>query len=115
MADVAPRSRRDEAERLARQVTDPERLLPGEDPATSSLAEAGHWLEVHRQLLELRSELLEHLQKLQLDVSDGAVAAGLKVNARGLALSIRRSRARVSFWEKRLASLEAGLATTMRG
>jgi hypothetical protein len=114
MAEAVPRSQKDEAERLARLVGDPERLLAGEEPGTSDLEVARNWMRVHRQLLEVRTELLEHLRKLQAGVSDPAVAAGLKVNARGLALSVERSRARYSYWESRVAALEADLATTVR-
>jgi len=115
MAEAVPRSRKDEAERLARLVGDPDRLLPGEEPGTSDLEEARNWLRVHRQLMDVRMELLEHLKQLQEKVSDPAVAAGLKINARGLVLSVERSRARHSYWEQRLAGLEADLATAVRG
>jgi hypothetical protein len=106
-----PRSKKDEAERLGRLVGDPERLLPGETPGTTDLKEAEHWLDVHAQLLQLREELLERLESRSAGIAEPAVAAGLDVNRRALLLTIRRSRARRSFWQRRVEALRGAVAT----
>ena len=50
----------DEAFGQALQIVgDPNRLLPGEEPATRYLDDARHWEAVYRELLHFKDQLLE--------------------------------------------------------
>ncbi len=111
----APRggSRAEEAENLARLVGDPERLLPNEEPRTTDVVVAEHWVGVHRQVLELRVELMKELRRHLEHVADPAVLAGLNVNLQGLQLSVQRSRVRLAYWRDRLDALRAAVASAM--
>jgi len=93
-------------------VGDPERTLPGENPATVEAREAMHWAAVHAELLEVRLELLRELRATIQRVVDPSVAAGLEHNARALDLAVDRSRYRVSFWAHRIEQLARPFAAS---
>ena len=98
------------ARELGRQIGDPERMLPGEDPRTESPYEAKHWVAVHAELLEVRLDLLQQLRQAIQHVSDPLVAAGLRENAQALELAANRSGRRIAFWAHRVAELADAFA-----
>lgn len=48
----------DRAREAALKAGDPDRLLPGEDPESTYLDDARHWIEVYRELLAYKERLL---------------------------------------------------------
>jgi hypothetical protein len=48
----------EEAREAAVRASDPNRLLPGEDPASTHPDDAVHWIEVYRELLSYKERLL---------------------------------------------------------
>ena len=44
------------------RVVQADRLLEGEDPATSFTQDARHWIAVHRQMIDFNDELLGRIR-----------------------------------------------------
>jgi DNA-binding response OmpR family regulator len=74
------------------------RLLLGEDPDTRHAADARRWLAIYGQLLAFNEELLD---RLHLEVGDGAGARGLDVDDRIAEGELTRLRDRLAFWQTR--------------
>ncbi len=58
-------------------VTDPESLLPGEDPTSVEVRDAVHWVQVYGELIGMTSALLERSEPTVRGMhSDAATEAG---------------------------------------
>src|SRR5260370_16967679 len=60
------------AEHAPDKVVDPDRLLPGEEPATTNLDDIDHWLSVYSELLGFKQRLVDTTEQAaaELDHSD---------------------------------------------
>ena len=91
-------------------ATDPERLLPGEDPASADPKDADHWISVYTRLLELKQQLLTNLRDMmahqQKDVQEELERADVRL----LNLEIERFEHRQAFWQRRQVSAGSGPA-----
>ncbi len=87
-------------------VTDPEMLLPGEDPTSGEIRDAIHWSQVYGELIGMTSALLERAEPTVRDMDDHAAA-----EARGTQRVLRAQRqqyqARYGFWRDRATALSS--------
>jgi hypothetical protein len=103
-------------ERAGQEAADPDRLLPGEDPATSYADDAQKWIEVYDELLRFKSRLLEVAEETLKDVH-GKPARHEVVETDKVVLEteVNRFRNRLAFWRKRLSELDRNGEARQRG
>jgi hypothetical protein len=91
----------------AREAVNPDRLLDGEDPDTTHLDDAEHWLAVYTDLLKSKQELIgvtEHrMDHVERDAADELGQTDLEI----LQKEGERFQRRIAFWEARLAHLSS--------
>ena len=91
-------------------ATDPERLLPGEDPASTDPEDADHWVSVYSELLELKQQLTTNLRDMmehqRQDVQDELERADVRLLKR----EIERFEHRLAFWQGRQVPAGSGPA-----
>jgi hypothetical protein len=87
-------------------VTDPELLLPGEDPASGDAHDAIHWIQVYGELIGMTSALLERSEPTVRDMHQDAAheASGTQ---RVLRAQRRQYEARYDFWRGRASVLSS--------
>jgi hypothetical protein len=92
-------------------VTDPAMLLAGEDPNSTDIRDAIHWVRVYRELIDMTGALLERSESTSRGMHHDTVH-----EAGGTQRLLRAQReqylARYAFWRDRAASLRphGGLA-----
>ena len=85
-------------------VTDPELLLPGEDPASNEIRDAIHWLQVYGELIGMTSALLERSEPTVRGMhEDAATEAGGTQQV--LRAQRQQYQARYDFWQERATAL----------
>ena len=87
---------------LRREAADPDRLLEGEDSASTDAATAEHWLLVYRQMLETKSGLLADLRRDMATMDPDARDEMAKTDESLLDSQVKRFGRRIVFWESRL-------------
>jgi hypothetical protein len=95
------------AKEAAHEAVNPDRLLDGEDPATTHIDDAEHWLAVYRDLLKSKQELIgvtEH--RMDHVVPEAANELG-QTDLEILKKEGERFQRRIAFWEARLAHLSS--------
>lgn len=92
-------------DRAAEESVDEDRLLDGEDPNTTYLDDATHWVTVYSELLAVKRDLLkvseEHLEGMQEEARKEVASTDLIV----LDSEMRRFSRRLEFWRQRCAEL----------
>jgi len=91
----------------ADKVADPDRLLPGEEPATSNLEDIDHWLSVYSELLGLKERLVDTTERAASELDEGD--AQTEVAATDLTLlegERRRLWKRLRYWQRRKREAE---------
>jgi hypothetical protein len=85
-------------------VTDPESLLPGEDPTSVEIHVAVHWVQVYGELIGMTSALLERSEPTVLGMQQDAAteAGGTQQVLRAQRLQYQ---ARYEFWRDRASAL----------
>jgi hypothetical protein len=83
---------------------DPDTLLAGEDPGTSRVRDAVHWAGVYRELLSVKSALLERADQVMRGVSDDAMKEAA-VDRGLLRVEADRCRRRLDYWTGRAREL----------
>jgi hypothetical protein len=94
----------DELHEAVDKITDPERLLDGENPATTSRAEAVHWLWVYAELLGFKRNVVDET-KSSAAVLPRAALPEADADLKLLDAERRRLQARYEFWSQRVADL----------
>jgi hypothetical protein len=93
-------------ERAGEEAADPDRLLPGEDPATPYADDAEKWIEVYDELLRFKNRLLDVAQETLEDLHDKpARREVIETDRIVLRAEVDRFHRRLSFWQRRLAEL----------
>jgi len=87
-----------------RHVSDPEALLPGEDPATADIDDAVHWVRVYAELLSVKVALLSRADQVLAGVSDDAMREA-DIDQRLLRSEADRYAARHRYWTERVKDL----------
>jgi hypothetical protein len=96
----------DDAQDAFEKVMDPDRLLEGEDPTTTYLDDAKHWVHVYGELLEFKASVAGEAASSAADLPAVAQAesdADLTI----LEAERRRLERRYAFWQTRLGQLRA--------
>jgi hypothetical protein len=87
-------------------VTNDDRLLPGENPSTRQPDDADHWLAVYTELLQAKAAMLvalnERLASMKEDAARQEIGA---TDARLLESELARFQKRIDFWRDRKARL----------
>ena len=99
------------SEHAADKVADPDRLLPGEQPATSNLEDIDHWLSVYSELLGIKERLLDTTERAASELDeDDAQTEVANTDLTLLEGERKRLWKRLRYWQrrKREAEREAG-------
>jgi hypothetical protein len=93
------------AEEAAEKAADGDRLLAGEDPQTSYLEDATHWVTVYSELLGVKRDLVgaaeERLPELSAEARHEVAATDLVV----LDAEMKRFSRRLAYWRERCVEL----------
>ena len=92
-------------ERVASESVDPERLLEGENPSTTHLEDAVHWLRVYQDLLAFKSRLLQSAGELTPGMEEITREEVGKTDLTILAAEAARLERRIRFWRERVDQL----------
>ncbi len=84
--------------------TDPETLLEGEDPDSTEVDDAVHWVTVYGELLTVKVSLIERADQLLEGVSDDAMTEA-DIDQRLLRAEAARFRHRLDYWTHRAKEL----------
>ena len=87
-------------------VTDPEMLLPGEDPASGEIRDAIHWIQIYNELIGMTSALLERSEPTVRGMHEVAAqeAGGTQ---KVLRAQRQQYQARYDFWQDRATALSS--------
>lgn len=80
-------------------------LLPGEDPTTSRLVEAVHWVTVYSELLAIKLALLERIEKMLQGMTDDAIRQA-DLDRDLLAAQTNECQHRLEFWSRRVREMK---------
>jgi hypothetical protein len=80
--------------------TDAETLLEGEDPASTHIDDAVHWVRVYGELFSVKMSLIDRADQLLQGVSDDAMREA-DLDQRLLRAEAERFRRRLDFWTNR--------------
>jgi hypothetical protein len=93
-------------ERAGEEAADPQRLLPGEDPASPYPDDAQKWIEVYDELLRFKNRLLDVAEDTIKDLHDKpARKEVIDTDRIVLRAEVERFHRRLSFWQRRLSEL----------
>jgi hypothetical protein len=96
-----------DAREAARKASDPDRLLPNEDPDSRHADDAEHWIDVYRELLQYKDRLLAVTQTALSQEPDEPARREVAETDRTLILAEReRFARRLGFWTHRLTELK---------
>ena len=96
----------DETQDALDRVTDPDRLLEGEDSDTTYLDDAQHWVHVYRELLGFKRGVVDEAVAGAADLpADAAPEADADLTI--LKAERQRLERRLRFWESRVKQLTA--------
>ena len=99
-------SKRLRDERAGEAAADPDRLLPGEDPASPYPDDAQKWVEVYEELLRFKKRLLGVAEETLSELHDKPARREVVDTERiVLQAEVDRFQRRLSFWQRRLAEL----------
>jgi hypothetical protein len=87
-------------------VADPGALLPGEDPRSTFLEDAVHWVRVYSELLELKLALLRRADDVLAGASDDAMREA-NIDDRLLRAEADRYALRHRYWTQRVNEFAA--------
>jgi hypothetical protein len=97
----------------ARRSLDPERLLPGEDPATDDPADVASWVQVYRELRDTKKTLAADLAAALVSASEAARAELESVDMVLIRVQLDRFDRRYHYWSER--ERELSRATSREG
>ena len=92
-------------EQAAEDAVDEERLLDGEDPATTYLDDATHWMTVYGELLGVKRDLLRVIEERIGSLNEATRREVAKTDLVVLDAEMRRFAERHSFWTRRCEEL----------
>ncbi len=101
----------DQAEEAAQKAVDDDRLLEGEDPKTTYLDDATHWVTVYSELLAVKRDLVGVVESRLPDMPDEARREVATSDLVVLDAEMKRFSERVEFWRERCVELGGTAAT----
>lgn len=101
------RKEQKELERIAHEQVDQDRLLDGEDPATTYIEDAAHWMSVYSEILLFKERLVDAAQGSMLQMTHPlARKEATEVDLPVLLSERERLRRRLDFWKGRQRELD---------
>jgi hypothetical protein len=94
----------DELKEAIDHIVDPERLLEGEEPTTTSRARAVHWMWVYAELLGFKRNVVNETKSSAAALPPAALPEA-NADLRLLDAERRRLQERYEFWSRRVAEL----------
>jgi hypothetical protein len=95
----------DQTDEAAEKTVDPERLLEGEDPRTTYLDDATHWVTVYSELLAVKRDLVAVSEGKLPDLAKEARHEVATTDLVVLDAEMKRFSQRLSFWRERCVEL----------
>src|SRR5438094_5626688 len=92
-------------ERVAGEAVDPDRLLEGENPSTTHLEDAVHWVQVYEDLLAFKRRLQQSAGEATPEMEEIAREEVGKTDMTILAAETARLERRLRFWRERADEL----------
>jgi len=92
----------------AKKSVDQSRLLPAEDPETSLVEDAEHWMRVYEELVTGKHEILDVLAESATNASAEARTELEQTDSVTLHEELERFERRLSFWRARYQELSGG-------
>jgi hypothetical protein len=92
-------------ERVAEKAIDPDRLLEGENPSTTHLEDAVHWIQVYEDLLAFKRRLLQSAGEVAPEMEEMAREEVGKTDLTILVAEAARVERRLRFWRERADKL----------
>jgi hypothetical protein len=93
------------AEEAAEKAVDDDRLLEGEDPGTSYLEDATHWVTVYEELLAVKRDLIEASEGRLAELGEDARREIARTDLLVLDAEEKRFSRRLAFWRERCVEL----------
>ncbi len=97
--------------RELQRAKDERTLLPGEDPSSTYLEDALHWLRVYEELITVKASLLDRTADALEGLTDDA-CEDLDVDQRLLRAQAARYKSRQRYWLHRVTELANGRSKT---
>jgi hypothetical protein len=97
----------DDVPEAVERMTDPDRLLEGEDPETADPEEAERWVRTYAELLHFKHEVVGHAEASAEDLP-GRAKPEAEADLTLLRSERERLDRRYKFWRKRAAELRRG-------
>lgn len=85
-----------------------DRLLPGEDPGTKDLEDVELWLQVYREMIGVKQDLITRLDGHLRGLSEPAQAELNSIDNTLMKEQVARFQRRLEFWQSRRAELASG-------
>jgi hypothetical protein len=101
----APPPDAEETQEAALDAVQPDRLLPGEDEATTHLDDAGHWLKVYTELYDFKRSLLNVAEARVVTMEGAARTEVEETDLLILIAEAERLERRLRFWDSRYEAL----------
>ena len=95
----------DLTEEAAEKAVDPDRLLEGEDPETTYLDDATHWVTVYSELLAVKRDLVGVSENRLADIAKEARHEVATTDLVVLDAEMKRFSQRLAFWRERCVEL----------
>ena len=92
-------------EKVADKAMDPDRLLEGENPSTTHLEDAVHWIQVYEDLLTFKRRLLQSAGEVAPEMDKSAREEVGKTDLTILVAEAARLERRLRFWRERADEL----------
>jgi hypothetical protein len=102
------KGREPEDEKLVNKALDESRLISGENPESREPAEVSHWIDVYRELLGFKSQILADMTQTMPKMNPEAASEVGEIDLTLLERQAEKYRTRLSFWEERARELAAG-------
>lgn len=91
----------------ADELTDQDRLMEGEDPGTTDLVDAEHWLGTYAELLGFKDRLVGEAEAGRVELSDASQEEVLR-DVSLLDQERQRLARRYEYWRARVQELRRG-------
>jgi hypothetical protein len=92
----------------ALDAADPDRLLPGENPKSTSAEDASHWESVYAELVEFKYKMLAEANQGLEQMGKDARTEVAQTDTTVLEAELDRLRRRHDFWARRHKKLDGG-------
>ena len=96
------------------RAVDEHTLLAGEDPSSTYVDDAVHWIRVYGELVAVKTMLLQRAEYAMAELTDDAVS-DLSIDQRLLRAQAERYRSRYAYWLARLSELATNNQRHQRG